>query len=155
MLGLGDKSYSDFCGASKKFDLRLEALGAKRLAPRGECDVDYEAAAKTWVDGLWDKLGSSAGQASRLSPSDEPEDLEAGATPVLRASHALTKLNPATRTSAALISEPSLPRCSGSSPSKSVPRPTIASDPSSVIAEMAAEANPTASGGNARAASHQ
>src|SRR2546422_3727141 len=35
---------SDFCGASKKFDARLEQLGARRLVPRGECDVDYEAA---------------------------------------------------------------------------------------------------------------
>jgi sulfite reductase (NADPH) flavoprotein alpha-component len=61
VLGLGDKNYSDFCGASKKFDARLEALGAKRLAPRGECDVDYEAAAKNWIDELWDKLGSSDG----------------------------------------------------------------------------------------------
>lgn len=56
VLGLGDKNYSDFCGASKKFDTRLEALGAKRLAPRGECDVDYEAPATAWIDGLWDKL---------------------------------------------------------------------------------------------------
>lgn len=61
VLGLGDKNYSDFCGASKKFDVRLEALGAKRLAPRGECDVDYEGPAKSWIDGLWDKLGSSSG----------------------------------------------------------------------------------------------
>jgi sulfite reductase (NADPH) flavoprotein alpha-component len=59
VLGLGDKNYSDFCGASKKFDLRLEALGAKRLQPRGECDVDYEAAAKSWIAGLWEKLGGS------------------------------------------------------------------------------------------------
>jgi sulfite reductase (NADPH) flavoprotein alpha-component len=67
VLGLGDKNYSDFCGASKKFDLRLEALGAKRLAPRGECDVDYEAPAATWIDGLWDKLGG--GVASSPSPA--------------------------------------------------------------------------------------
>ena len=60
VLGLGDKNYSDFCGASKKFDARLEALGAKRLLPRGECDVDYEAAAKNWIDGLWEKLGGVA-----------------------------------------------------------------------------------------------
>ena len=56
VLGLGDKNYSDFCGASKKFDARLEALGARRLASRGECDVDYENPARTWIDGLWDKL---------------------------------------------------------------------------------------------------
>ena len=60
VLGLGDKNYSDFCGASKKFDARLEALGAKRLAPRGECDTDYEAAARKWLDGLWEKLGGAA-----------------------------------------------------------------------------------------------
>jgi len=60
VLGLGDKNYSDFCGASKKFDARLEALGAKRLAPRGECDTDYEAATRKWLDGLWEKLGGAA-----------------------------------------------------------------------------------------------
>jgi sulfite reductase (NADPH) flavoprotein alpha-component len=59
VLGFGDKNYSDFCGASKKMDARLEALGAKRLAPRGECDTDYEAVAKKWMAGLWEKLGGS------------------------------------------------------------------------------------------------
>ena len=67
VLGLGDKNYSDFCGASKKFDARLEALGAKRLQPRGECDVDYESVAKNWMDGLWEKLGGSAGPATSLA----------------------------------------------------------------------------------------
>ena len=60
VLGLGDKNYSDFCGASKKFDARFETLGAKRLVPRGECDADYETAAKAWIDGLWGKLGGTA-----------------------------------------------------------------------------------------------
>ncbi len=61
VLGLGDKNYSDFCGASKKFDDRLMALGAKRILPRGECDTDYETAAKKWMDGLWEKLGGANG----------------------------------------------------------------------------------------------
>lgn len=58
VLGLGDKNYSDFCGAGKKFDERLAALGAKRLVARGECDVDYEAAAKAWTEGVWPTLQS-------------------------------------------------------------------------------------------------
>ncbi len=60
VLGLGDKNYSDFCGASKKFDDRLASLGAKRLQSRGECDVDYDAAAKAWTENLWQKLGNGS-----------------------------------------------------------------------------------------------
>ncbi len=70
VLGLGDKNYSDFCGASRKFDARLEALGAKRLAPRGECDVDYESAAKGWLESLWGCLANGAGQGTlRVGPA--------------------------------------------------------------------------------------
>ncbi len=60
VLGLGDKNYSDFCGASKKFDERLAALGAQRLVPRGECDVDYEAAANEWINRCWEKLAAGS-----------------------------------------------------------------------------------------------
>jgi len=67
VLGLGDKNYSEFCGASKKFDARLETLGAKRLVPRGECDVDYEAPAKSWLDGLWHHLGGAAVNGSAVN----------------------------------------------------------------------------------------
>jgi sulfite reductase (NADPH) flavoprotein alpha-component len=68
VLGLGDKNYSEFCGAAKEFDSRLEALGARRLIPRGECDVDYEAAARAWIESLWDKLAGS-GPAAAQTPS--------------------------------------------------------------------------------------
>lgn len=56
VLGLGDRNYPDFCGASRKFDGRLAELGAKRVIARGECDVDYEAAANAWIETLLTQL---------------------------------------------------------------------------------------------------
>jgi len=99
VLGLGDKNYSDFCGASKKFDERLTALGAKRLAPRGECDVDYEGPAKSWIDGLWDKLGSAngapaSGHGTNNSPTLQHAVPEAGAPNTNGAPKAYGKFNP-------------------------------------------------------------
>lgn len=72
VLGLGDKNYAEFCGAAKKFDARLEALGAKRLLARGECDVDYEATAKAWLENLWPALRGAAGQGSGVAVSPFP-----------------------------------------------------------------------------------
>lgn len=67
VLGLGDRNYADFCGASKKFDERLSQLGAKRLTPRAECDVEYETPAKTWSDEVWSKL---VGRAAPRAPQN-------------------------------------------------------------------------------------
>lgn len=58
VLALGDKNYAEFCGAGKKFDERLEKLGAKRIHPRVDCDLDYEVPAKGWMDGVWPALQS-------------------------------------------------------------------------------------------------
>ncbi|MEM8668157.1 MAG: sulfite reductase flavoprotein subunit alpha [Planctomycetota bacterium] len=49
VLALGDTSYEHFCRAGKLIDTRLEQLGAQRLAPRIDCDVDYEEAAAHWL----------------------------------------------------------------------------------------------------------
>src|SRR5262249_55605416 len=78
ILGLGDRNYSDFCGASKKFDTRLADLGAKRLLDRGECDVDYEAAARAWTDRLWETLKPGANGHAASPVAFSPAEAESG-----------------------------------------------------------------------------
>jgi len=60
VLALGDKNYAEFCGAGKKFDERLEKLGAKRIYARVDCDIDYESPARSWMEGVWPALKSVA-----------------------------------------------------------------------------------------------
>jgi sulfite reductase (NADPH) flavoprotein alpha-component len=49
VLALGDTAYADFCGVGKKIDARLEALGAKRVVDRVDCDLDFETPAGDWI----------------------------------------------------------------------------------------------------------
>jgi sulfite reductase (NADPH) flavoprotein alpha-component len=85
VLGLGDRNYSDFCGAAKKFDARLAALGAKRLVSTGECDLDYEAVAKEWVAQLWASLPSAD---SAVTIGNPPAAVGTATTPVAEPSPA-------------------------------------------------------------------
>ncbi len=70
VLALGDSSYPQFCATGRAFDERLEALGARRLGGRVDCDVDYEAHAATWIDGAVElarqELGSDATTSSNV-----------------------------------------------------------------------------------------
>jgi sulfite reductase (NADPH) flavoprotein alpha-component len=50
VLALGDSSYPKFCETGRQVDERLAALGARRLLPRVECDVDFERLAAPWLD---------------------------------------------------------------------------------------------------------
>jgi sulfite reductase (NADPH) flavoprotein alpha-component len=49
VLALGDRAYAQFCEVGRRFDERLAALGATRVAPRLDCDLDYEAPANDWI----------------------------------------------------------------------------------------------------------
>lgn len=62
VLALGDSTYPDFCKAGREFDARLEDLGAKRLIPRADLDVDYEEPAKVWIEKLFQTLPKPAEQ---------------------------------------------------------------------------------------------
>jgi sulfite reductase (NADPH) flavoprotein alpha-component len=58
VLALGDSNYPAFCKCGRDFDQRLESLGAKRLAPMVECDVDYDAPFAAWVQQLEQALAA-------------------------------------------------------------------------------------------------
>jgi sulfite reductase (NADPH) flavoprotein alpha-component len=90
VLALGDTNYQHFCGFGKTLDSRLEALGAKRIFERIDCNVDFEAGAARWQTGIFEALksvdlvggapqlnGSTNGAALLLEPAPA-EEKEAG-----------------------------------------------------------------------------
>lgn len=67
VCALGDTSYEKFCQTGKDIDARLEGLGAVRVAPRQDCDVDYEESFVAWLDaGL--KALAPAGEVAASAP---------------------------------------------------------------------------------------
>lgn len=78
VLALGDTAYDEFCEAGKQFDLRFEQLGAKRLYPRVDCDVDYEEAAEGWGVNVLEELskikpvGSNGAAAPNAESGSKP-----------------------------------------------------------------------------------
>jgi sulfite reductase (NADPH) flavoprotein alpha-component len=50
VLALGDTAYAEFCAIGKAIDERLAALGAKRVADRVDCDLDFGEPAAKWID---------------------------------------------------------------------------------------------------------
>lgn len=56
VFALGDSNYPAFCQCGRDFDSRLETLGATRIAPRVEGDVDFDEPFATWSDSFLDAL---------------------------------------------------------------------------------------------------
>ena len=64
VLALGDRAYARYCETGKQFDVRLAELGATRLAPVVECDLDYKKPAAAWIDSSLRLIGDAAGEAA-------------------------------------------------------------------------------------------
>ena len=50
ILALGDSSYVNFCQTGRELDARMKELGAQRIVPIVECDLDYEDPASRWAE---------------------------------------------------------------------------------------------------------
>ncbi|WP_134699256.1 assimilatory sulfite reductase (NADPH) flavoprotein subunit [Ammoniphilus sp. YIM 78166] len=69
VLALGDSSYEFFCKTGIDFDQRLEELGAHRIYPRVDCDVDYDEPAAEWFEGVAGRLSEGQGTGSTSMPT--------------------------------------------------------------------------------------
>jgi len=56
LLALGDSNYDQFCGHGKKLFARLQALGAKPLTERVDCDTDFDTPSIEWFAKLNEQL---------------------------------------------------------------------------------------------------
>ncbi len=72
VLALGDSGYDDFCQAGRLIDLRLEQLGATRLHPRVDCDVDFDDDAQRWIGEVVTVLAGEAETATIPAAAAKP-----------------------------------------------------------------------------------
>jgi sulfite reductase (NADPH) flavoprotein alpha-component len=60
ICALGDTNYTQFCKCGADFDVFLEKLGATRVSPRVDCDVDYEEKFAGWLGAALTALAPSS-----------------------------------------------------------------------------------------------
>ncbi|HEY2467356.1 MAG TPA: flavodoxin domain-containing protein [Terracidiphilus sp.] len=67
VLALGDRNYEHFCQFGRNLDEKLQSLGAYRLCPRVDCDVDLDAPFAEWKTALMNAI-AEAGTARPKAP---------------------------------------------------------------------------------------
>lgn len=78
VCALGDSNYPQFCAFGKRLDQRFEALGAHRVAPRADCDVEFDRPFLAWMSAALNALapGEVAVQEAGSGDKRAPEPLE-------------------------------------------------------------------------------
>jgi sulfite reductase (NADPH) flavoprotein alpha-component len=60
VLALGDSNYEHFCNFGRALDEKLHSLGAYRLCPRVDCDVDLDASFAEWKSALMTSIDDAS-----------------------------------------------------------------------------------------------
>ena len=80
VLALGDRAYANFCLTGQQIDARLAELGGQRTAPRVDCDVEFEAPAKQWLDGALRDIAATESAATDAAGAVIHVDFARGGT---------------------------------------------------------------------------
>ncbi len=89
LLALGDSNYDQFCGHGKKLFARLQALGAKPLTERVDCDTDFETPSNEWFAKLNEQLAKHLPTETTSSMASNP-----ATSRTKKAEGGFTKTNP-------------------------------------------------------------
>jgi sulfite reductase (NADPH) flavoprotein alpha-component len=80
VCALGDTNYTQFCKCGADFDVHLEKLGATRVAPRVDCDLDYEEKFAGWLNAALTALAGNASTAAAGTAAGAPASAATPAT---------------------------------------------------------------------------
>lgn len=69
ILSIGDSSYPDFCQCGIDLDQRLQELGASRIIPRVDCDLELDEDFAVWSKDLISALGQVATAETEEKPT--------------------------------------------------------------------------------------
>ncbi|MGF7138697.1 diflavin oxidoreductase [Roseimarinus sediminis] len=64
VCALGDKTYEHFCLPGRSIHQKLQAAGARPLAPPAECDVEYEKPVRQWIRSLVEEFQQNKNSSS-------------------------------------------------------------------------------------------
>ncbi|MDT5080515.1 MAG: sulfite reductase flavoprotein alpha-component [Mycobacterium sp.] len=69
VLGIGDRSYADFCGHAKSLDRRLADLGAVKLIDRAECEAYDDEPMAQWANSVVELIGATSEEVDHDAPT--------------------------------------------------------------------------------------
>ena len=84
VLGIGDRSYAEFCGHAKSLDRRLSDLGAMKLVDRVECEAYDDEPMAQWADRIVELIGGRAAPARTAATTTQNSAKEFTRTNPLR-----------------------------------------------------------------------